>query len=190
MIGIIRRRVQVSVGVAILWTLAFVVVTAVGADSGMRTWWALAQPDPYITARAEPIPNGNVDANGLTPAQWAARGGTSETWIAMPKTTFARGDTMYVWRFDCFFNKVDGVVSRVFIGEGNTITQLPDVNPPKRTATGQCSAANFSVPIPKDIPLGKQTYAPYVTFFKNPTERVPVWFRPVTVTVVDATATR
>lgn len=181
------RSVRFSLGVVIMWLVVFVAAAAMAVDNGVRYYWLIAQPNPRIVARAEPIPNGNTDADGITMQDWVKSGRSKYDWQPVEKRTFRRGELFYVRWDNCFFDKVDGTVVRPMLGPNKSVVwELPAGPPPKRTATGECDVSNHGNLIPDWAPLGTWTYAPYVAFYKNPQERVNVWFAPIPpITIVE-----
>jgi hypothetical protein len=178
-----NRYVQAAlISLAIVFTgCSFAMVCTV-------VYWKFIQGDPSIVAKRPPVPNAGMDVRGIRLASLDAKPMilTPETWEAKPKTEWKAGETMWVSRFDCFFNKVTGPVQRSFIGDDGSIYSLPLIYPPKTTPSGECSAANFATVLPSDMKPQGYTYDVRVIFYKNPMEReVVTAFAPVRLQIVE-----
>lgn len=170
----------------------FMVILVVGV-LGMATWgvtYALwVQPEPQVISLAEPIPNGGLDARGLTLDQFIARGGSPTSYAPTRKTMFKPGESLWVLRSDCFVNKTqEGIVSRAFLGGNGTtgtnasVYALPDMQIPTRT--DGCAVKNHRTLIPVDLPAGQWRYQASVNFYKSPVQpSVRVLFKPVLIDV-------
>lgn len=173
------------------WCLVIIAgcgIAALSATVGTVAYWKFVQGDPRIEPRRPPVPNAGVDINGIRLVSLDGKPVilTPNGWQAKPKTDWQAGETMWVARDDCFFNKITGPVQRSFIGDDGSVYTLPLIYPPKTTPSGQCSAANFAVPLPKDMKPQWYTYAASVIFYKNPMEREVVTpFAPVRFRVVE-----
>ena len=169
-------------------TLGIVALLCLVGVTGQVGYWKFIQPDPRIEPRRQPVPNAGIDINGVRLAQAEGRPVilTPNGWQAKPKTEWRAGETMWVARDDCFFNKIAGPVQRAFIGDDGSVYTLPLIYPPKTTPSGQCSAANFAVPLPADLKPQSYTYAASVIFYKNPMDReVITRFADVRFTIVE-----
>jgi hypothetical protein len=159
--------------------------------TGTGGYWVM-QPDPEILPavlpdgnRDLPITNRNVDAKGVKLVGDKARFAIApKEWVPVPVSTFKPGETMYILRNDCFFNKLaDPVLSREWVCQVGGNFDAGTVTPPKLTPTGQCSRANFATLIRPDLPAPNTcVYNVKARFYKNPLQRsVETPFSPVTI---------
>lgn len=156
--------------VAGLWALFMSNVVMVGAIGTTWGYWKVWQGEPRIEAKATPVvhrgvgfPEGAMFVSGTpTPPE--------------PFATFRPGEKAWVWRYDCFFNKVTGLVLRKMVGDKGFEFTFDPIPPPKLTPSGSCSPGNFAIKIPKATPPDTYTYEVDIAFFKNlsqPQERTP-----------------
>lgn len=153
----------------------------------LAAWTRYVIPDPEIIPAEPPIVNRNVDANGVKLLAEGARFAIAPPeWVPVPATTFAPGETMYVLRNDCFFNKLaEPKVWREWICDIGGTFDAGWVTPPKMTPSGQCSRAQFAAIVDSRIPVPNScAYAVKTRFFKSILEpKVDVPFAEVRIDI-------
>lgn len=138
---------------------------------------------PQIITVVMPVPNGGVDASGVTFADWAkhaeglalmVRREHNMAWRPVPVTDFAPGQTVWIRRVSCYVDKVavdgvDTVLEGTGAAAGRRYRYAPH-EPPKRTVAeppapierpygpvgklGACDAFNYPYVLPGRGALG------------------------------------
>ena len=165
-----------------LWALFVSNVVLVGAIGTTWSYWKLWQGEPRIEAKVAPVRHAGLGFPDDPKIVFVSGAPTPPT----AHTTFRAGEKLWIWRYDCFFNKVTGLVQAKMVGDKGFEFAWEAAPPPKLTPSGACSPGNFSRIIPRGTPPDWYTYKVEVIFFKNLTQpQIRTPFPPVRFRVVE-----